>query len=229
MNSTGSARGRQLTTYMRTHRPPRGETERRICGLYGIADAQASHGDPVALGAALLAGGCRLLQLRCKGWATSDVIVAARALVTMCRDTDATFLINDWPAIAVEVGADGVHIGATDLTAEAARAVVGPDLIIGRSTNAVDEVAGAAIGADYVAFGPLYETPHLSRPKAVQGVARLAEVRALLPEGVPLVGIGGINRARLDEVRAAGVDAWAVIGAVAAAADPESATRQLLG
>ncbi len=207
---------------------PRDEVRARIRGLYGLADADASGGDPERLGAALLAGGCRLVQLRCKGWARDDIAAAARALRDRCRAVGATFVLNDDAALAAEVDADGAHLGQRDLDAAAARALLGPHRILGRSTNALAQVADALTGADYLAFGPVWTTPHLSHPKPVQGLDTLAAARALVPSGVPLVAIGGITAARLAGVRAAGADAWAVIGAVAGALDPIAATRALV-
>ena len=198
----------------------------RIRGLYGIADG--SSGDPVRLGALMLEGGCRLVQLRCKGWAPEDVLVAARELRLRTHLYDAVLIVNDDPEVAVAADADGVHLGATDLDVEAARRIVG-DRLIGRSTNDPAQIREALRGADYVAFGPVWETKNVSRPKAVRGVEWLAVARRLVPEGVPLVAIGGITAERLDEVRAAGADAWAVIGAIAGAPDPVAATRDLLG
>lgn len=206
----------------------RAEVERRIRGLYGIADGSVSP-DPVRLGVAMLEGGCRLVQLRCKGWSLDDVERAARELGARCRAVGATLLVNDHPEIAAAAEADGVHLGQTDLSSEDARKLLGPHRILGRSTNAPEQVAAALDGADYVAFGPLFPTPHLSRPKDVQGLARFRSVREQVPAGVPLVAIGGITAERLPEILAAGADAWAVIGAIAHAADPVAATRALQG
>ncbi len=205
---------------------PRDETRRRIRGLYGLADAEASGGDPLRMAAWLLEGGCRLIQLRCKGWDPEEVLRAARALAPPCRQVGATLLVNDHVEVAVAAGADGVHLGQRDPDAAAARRLLGPDRILGRSTNALDQVPAATTGADYLAFGPVWPTGNVSRPKEVQGIEALREARALAPD-LPLVAIGGITAARLPAIRAAGADAWAVIGAVAGAEDPVAATRAL--
>ncbi|MEO0602075.1 MAG: thiamine phosphate synthase [Myxococcota bacterium] len=197
----------------------------RIRGVYGIANAGSGRLDPVAQGAALLEGGCRLLQLRCKAWPLDDIEVAARALVARCRRVGATFIVNDHPEIAAAVDADGVHVGQTDADAASARTAIGPDRLLGRSTNAPDQVATALMHADYLAFGPMFDTANLSRPKAVQGPALLARVRRAVPPDVPLVAIGGLTLERLPAIREAGADAWAVIGAIAEADDPVAATR----
>jgi thiamine-phosphate diphosphorylase len=206
----------------------RDETTTRIAGLYGIADAATSHGDPVGLGADLLDGGCRLVQLRCKDWAPDDVVAAARALGARCRSVGATFIVNDAPDVAAASDADGVHIGQTDGDVADARRVLGPDRIIGRSTGDLDAVRAALVDADYLAFGPIFDTPNLSRFKAVRGIERLTAVRVVVPRSVPLVAIGGITAERLPAIREAGASAWAVIGAVADAPDRGAAIRSLL-
>lgn len=197
----------------------------QIRGLYGIANAGTGALDPVAQGLALLEGGCRLVQLRCKGWGLDDIEAAARELVRACRQVGATFIVNDHPEVAARVDAHGVHVGQTDADAATVRAVIGPHRLLGRSTNRPEEVPRALERADYLAFGPMFDTVHLSRPKAIQGPALLAAVREQVPPNVPLVAIGGLTRARLAAIREAGADAWAVIGAIALAPDPVAETR----
>jgi thiamine-phosphate pyrophosphorylase len=196
-------------------------------GLYAIADAEASGGDPVRIGAAALHGGCRLVQLRCKGWPADDVARAAIDLVGRCHAVGAWLIVNDDPRIAAESGADGVHLGQLDGPIADARRVLPAGAIVGRSTGDLDALRLAMTEADYVAFGPIWDTPHLSRPKPVRGLDRLRQARAVVT-GVPLVAIGGVTAARVPELRAVGVDAWAVIGAISGAADPVAATRELL-
>ncbi|MBX2796253.1 MAG: thiamine phosphate synthase [Myxococcales bacterium] len=200
----------------------------RLRGLYGIADAQAARdGDPIGLGLALLRGGCGVLQLRCKGWSPADTLTAARRLATHCREHGTLFIVNDHPEVAAQVDADGVHLGQTDLDTAAARSALGPGRLLGRSTNDLASVPAAVADADYVAFGPVFGTPNLSRPKQVQGLDALRAARELVPRSCPLVAIGGIDAERLADVRATGVDAWAIIGAIARAPDPEAAARSL--
>lgn len=208
--------------------PTRTAARKRVAGLYGIADAAASGNDPVRLAAALLEGGCRLVQLRCKDWPYDEALRAARTIRAQTRAADAAFVANDDPRLAVEADADGLHLGQLDGSIAQARAIVG-ERWIGRSTNDLDQIAAAvAEGADYVAFGPVFATAHLSRPKAVRGPELLARARAATPLEIPLVAIGGISASRLSEVARAGADAWAVIGAIANAQDPVRAVRNLL-
>lgn len=195
-----------------------------VRGLYGIADAAAAGGDPVSLAADLLAGGCRLVQVRCKDWSLDEQIRVTHEVIALARPLGAVVFANDHPEVALATGADGVHIGQLDGSVEAARAVVGPDILIGQSTHSVEQ-ARASTG-DYVAFGPVFETTNLSRHKPVRGIERLAAVAEVVR--VPLVAIGGIGPARIAAVRDAGAHAWAVIGAVAGAADRVAATQVLV-
>lgn len=210
-----------------TSSPTRAAARANVVGLYGIADATGSGTDPVRLAEQLVAGGCRLVQLRCKGWPAEATLEAALRVREITRTGGAAFVVNDDPVLAARVGADGLHIGQLDGPLGAARATFRG--WIGRSTHSAEQVRTAvAEGADYVAFGPVFATGNVSRPKGVRGVDALASVRRLVPTTVPLVAIGGISPRNLTEVRAAGADAWAIIGAIATAADPEAATRALV-
>lgn len=211
--------------------PHADHVRRRVRRLYGIADAAAARrrygGDPVALGDAWLRGGCRLLQLRCKGWPDDEVLRAARELVPRCRAAGATLIVNDSAEIAAAAGADGVHLGQLDGPVAEARRVLGPEAIVGRSTGDPDAAQLAAAEADYVAFGPIRATGNLSRPKPTVGLEGLRAARARVPAEVPLVAIGGIGPDLVPALIEAGADAWAVIGAVAAAEDPDAVVAAL--
>ena len=207
----------------------RSAVQRRISGLYGIADADASGGDPERIARAMLEGGCRLIQLRCKNWLIQDILRVARTIAPRCRAVDATLILNDHPEIVAESGAHGVHLGQLDPATETARALLPPGALIGRSTNDLNQIAQALLDLDYVAFGPVFSTENAGRPKTVRGVEYLAHARSLVPWHVPLVAIGGIDAALLPAVRQTGVSAWAVIGAITKATDPVAATRALLG
>ena len=199
-----------------------------IRGLYGLADAGGTHGDPVRVGAALLDGGCRLIQLRCKGWSDDEVVRAGRELSARTPSTQATLIVNDRPHLVEPIGAQGVHVGQLDLSTRLARAQMPPGSLLGRSTHAEEHVLQALEDADYLAFGPIWATRNTDRDKGERGLAALKRVRTLVPSTVPLVAIGSITAERVPSVQRAGADAWAVIGAVRDAADPLAATRSLL-
>lgn len=193
--------------------------------LYPIADAD-SCADVVALAEAILAGGARLLQLRAKRATTRELIALARAVGARAARAGARLILDDRADVAKLAGT-GVHLGQHDLPLAAARAILGPDAVIGFSTHdlAQLEAAARAGGADYLAFGPIFPTRSKADPDPALGVAALAEARRRCP--LPLVAIGGITAATIPAIRAAGADAVAVIGAIASADDPTAATRRL--
>ncbi len=199
-----------------------------IRGLYGIADAGAAGGDPERLGADLLAGGCRLLQLRAKDWSADDILICARSLSHRCRAVGAVLIVNDWPEIAVAADAHGVHVGQLDQSAADVRRIVGPNRIVGRSTGDISQLGAAMQMADYVAFGPVWPTQNAGRPKTVRSLHALAEIVRAVDGAMPVVAIGGIDEGRIPQVRATGVAAWAVIGAIASAGDPIAQTKRLI-
>jgi thiamine-phosphate pyrophosphorylase len=193
--------------------------------LYPIADADSSR-DVVALAAAILAGGARLLQLRAKRATTRELIALARAVRRLADRAGALLILNDRADVARLVGT-GVHLGQDDLPPAAARAILGPGAVIGFSTHNLAQLDAAvdAGGVDYLAFGPIFATRSKADPDPAQGVAALAAARARCP--LPLVAIGGLTADTIPAIRAAGADAVAVIGAIAGAADPAAATRSL--
>ncbi len=210
--------------------PHRAALARRwVRGLYALADAGAGHGDPVGLGADLLAGGCKLIQLRAKGWSLADIERAARDLQARCAHVGAALVLNDYAAIAHAVDALGVHVGQTDDDTRSVRLALRPHQLIGRSTHTPEQAVLAAGDADYVAFGPVFSSAHAGAAKGVRGLPALAEARRRVGPAACLVAIGGIDADQIPLVRAAGADAWAVIGAVSGAPDRVAATRALVG
>lgn len=197
--------------------------------IYPIADdgAAAAHA-PLEVIAAVLAAGCRLVQLRMKRADTRTFVNVARSAKALADRHGAWLIINDRADIAQLVDAAGVHLGQDDLPLDAARALLGPGRIIGTSTHSLDQLRAAASSglADYVAYGPVFATASKERPDAVQGIAALQRARAVA--ACPLVAIGGIAVDNVAAVWSTGVDAVAVIGAIAAAPDPAGATRELL-
>lgn len=195
--------------------------------LYVILDRTAARGrDLEDLLDAVLAGGCRLVQLREKEWPSGRLYPLARRLAARCRAAGAVFVVNDRVDLAVTAGADGVHLGQDDLPPEAARALLRPGMILGLSTHSVEQARAAqAAGADYVAVGSMFPTG----TKPDFQLVGPALVRTLRPEiRVPLIAIGGITLDNVGEVVRAGADGVAVISAVCAAPDPRAATERFL-
>lgn len=195
--------------------------------LYAILDRSVARGrDLPALLDAVLAGGCRLVQLREKTMPLGDLLPLARSLARRCREADALLIINDRADLALAAGADGLHVGQDDLPARQARALLPPGMILGVSTHDPEQARRAvADGADYVAVGSIFPTTTKAGFQLV-GPELIRRVRPEVP--VPLVGIGGITAENACAVLGAGADAVAVISALCAASDPEAATRAFL-
>jgi thiamine-phosphate pyrophosphorylase len=182
--------------------------------------------DAVELAAAALDGGAPTLQVRLKAGTDAARFTLAAAIAERCRAAGALCLVNDRADIAVAVGADGVHAGAEDLPVAAVRRVVGADAVVG-GTARTPAVARRLVaeGASYLGVGPTYAT---GSKDGLPDPIGLAGVRAVVDAvDVPVVAIAGITAARVPEVLATGAWGVAVIGAVAGAADPRSATREL--
>lgn len=188
-----------------------------IKGLYTIADPSWNPRDSLCeLVREFLKGGARIVQLRMKKPVDADpsweerVRDEARAISKLKEEYDFTFIVNDYVDIAIEVGADGVHVGENDMPVDEVKKRVSKGVIVGYSSHSIDEArAAVAKGADYVAFGAIFPTPTKGPGHPVQGIDALTELAASID--VPVVAIGGIVRGNLDQVVAAGADAVAMI------------------
>jgi thiamine-phosphate pyrophosphorylase len=196
-------------------------------GLYAIVDPELCLGrDPLAIAERILRGGCAVLQLRSKRIGADALEPLATQLRALCRAREVAFVVNDHPELALRVGADGVHLGQTDMPVEQARALCGARLAIGISTHDLGQAREAqARGADLIGFGPVFATASKRDPDPVVGLHGL---RAACAEvSIPVVAIGGITTVNAGEVARAGAAMAAAIGALCAAADPETAAAQL--
>jgi thiamine-phosphate pyrophosphorylase len=181
-------------------------------GYYFITDAALSRAGNVSDVAAAVAARVRVVQYRQKQGLTSDLVAEARQLRRLCRHI--RFLVNDRVDLALEVGADGVHLGQEDLPYFEARKMLGPDKIIGVTVHSVAEaLAAQAAGADYLGVSPIFSTATKADAGAPTGVALLAAIRRR-QVSLPLVAIGGITLTNAPSVIAAGADAVCAIAAV---------------
>ncbi len=195
--------------------------------LYVILDRSVARGRTLPeLLEAVLAGGCRMVQLREKAMPLSELFPVAEVLRRRSREAGALFIVNDRADLALALDADGLHLGQDDLPGIAGRRLLRPGMILGVSTHDADQARRAlADGADYIAVGSMFSTGTKPGFQLV-GPDLIRRVR---PEiAIPLVAIGGITEDNCEEVVSAGADAVAVISAVCAAADPETATRRFL-
>ncbi len=193
--------------------------------LYLLAtDAQCPHGIGPAVRAAL-AGGVAIVQLREKEMPERRLIELGRRVRVWTREVDALFIMNDRADLAVAVDADGVHVGQDELPVKEARAIVGPQRLVGVSTHSIEQARRAVLdGADYLGVGPVFP----STTKTFDLLAGLDFVRAVAAEiSLPWFAIGGINAENVGEVVAAGARRIAVSNAILSAADPAVAAATL--
>jgi thiamine-phosphate pyrophosphorylase len=178
--------------------------------------------------ASLLAGGAHLLQLRAKGKDLVTIERVARRLLPLCRAAGVPFILNDFPALAAALDADGVHIGQDDGPLAAAREIVGFGKIIGRSTHSLDQARAAlAEGFDYIGFGPLFPTPTKAGRPAI-GLREIAAMECEVGSRIPAFCIGGITRKTLPQVLAAGARRVVIVSDLLTADDIEFATHGAL-
>lgn len=174
------------------------------CRLYGIVDMGYTKPDQVeARTHALIDGGVRIIQLRAKGVELAQVKTWAVAMQSICRDRGAIFVLNDYPEMAAEIGADAVHVGQDGGSLAEVRRVVGEGVIVGRSTHSLEQAMQARQeGADYIGFGPLFPTGTKPGRQSI-GLDDIAAAQEAAGD-MPLFCIGGINETTLPSVLQAG-------------------------
>jgi thiamine-phosphate pyrophosphorylase len=191
-----------------------------------VTDRSGTRGrDLVEVVAVCLAAGLPAVQIREKDLSAADLAALCRTIRAL---RPAPFLIvNDRVDVAVAVGAGGVQRTHASLSVADLRLVADKRVRVGASVHALDEARDAAAqGADWIVFGPVYDTPSKRQYGAPQGLAELERVAAAVP--IPVIAIGGITPDRVREVRRAGAHGVAVISAILFADDPGAATKRFL-
>lgn len=199
---------------------------RRMDGLHVLTDAREGR-DALRVLSAAVAAGAPVVQVRVKDGTDRALHELATRAVEICAAHDAACVIDDRVDIALAVGAAGTHLGADDLPMAAARAVAGPDHVLGgtaRTPEAALELVRA--GADYLGVGPAFVTATKEGLPAAIGPGGIASVASAVD--VPVIAIGGITADRVAPLLAAGASGVAVVSAVSEADDPAAATRELL-
>ena len=199
----------------------------KIGGLYVIVDPEVTRERSVEeIAEAALRGGARVLQLRNKVQAKGDVLTTARQLQALCESHDATFIVNDHADLAASCGSHGLHLGQHDLPLGEARRILQSWQLIGTSNALLQEaLESQAQGADYIAVGSIYptSTKEATRPAGLEALHKVKEATTS-----PVVAIGGITEANVEEVVRAGADCVCVVSAVSLAEDPEEASKRLV-
>lgn len=194
--------------------------------LYVIVDRAAIGMRPVEeVAAAAIRGGADVIQFRDKQASDEAVEKTARLLLPITRAAKVPLIVNDRVEVACRVGAEGVHVGQGDYPVAEIRRLAKEGIIIGKSTHSLAQaIAAEKEGADYIGFGPLFQTPTKPDYGAIgPGLIEPASRQV----GIPIVCIGGIDEGTLGEVLKYGARCVAVVRAVCAAQDPENAARML--
>ena len=180
--------------------------------------------DAVAVCRAAVAGGATMIQVRWKDGMPAEVLELTRALVAALP---VPVLVNDRADIALAAGAAGAHLGGEDVPLEALRPRVPPGFLLGISVGSAAEAARAPASADYWSVGPCFATPTKADAGPPLGPDGFGALARIAPEGMPVIGIGGITAANARSIIDAGAAGVAVVGAVMGAARPEIAAKEL--
>jgi thiamine-phosphate pyrophosphorylase len=198
-------------------------------GVYGITAAKFSAGrSNIEVVQQMIKGGIRLIQYREKRPHKSfaEMLDECRTIRNLTREAGVLFIINDYPAIAQLVDADGVHVGQDDFPVPAVRQLIGPHKLIGLSTHGPEQAAAAvAAGADYIGVGPIYSTQTKEDVCAPVGLGYLDHVVRTCP--LPFVAIGGIKEHNLGEVLAHGATTVCLVTEIVGATDIATTTSRL--
>jgi thiamine-phosphate pyrophosphorylase len=195
--------------------------------LYLITDRAAAPRPPADVVEECLAAGLRAVQLREKDLEARDLLALADTLREATQRHGARLIVNDRADVALAAGADGVQRTHASLAVSALRGIAPPGFLVGASVHSEAEAREAATqGADFIVFGPVYDTASKRRYGPPQGLAALETVARAVDR--PVLAVGGLTPERVPEVLAAGAVGVAVIGAIYAAARPADATKAFL-
>lgn len=180
----------------------------------------------------VLKGGCRWVQLRMKDVSDDEFAATAQGCVALCRRYDATVIFDDRVHLVALLGADGVHLGKSDMAVTEARRILGRDMIIGATANTADDVmAGYNAGADYIGLGPLRYTTtkkNLSPILGLDGYRSIVGGCRSLGMDLPVVAIGGIRTDDIPALRQTGVDGIAVSGLILNSENKQETTEEII-
>jgi thiamine-phosphate pyrophosphorylase len=193
--------------------------------LYLVCDALPRGKDPEALLNAAMAAGAGMVELRDRGHPRTVVERSGRTFRRLANTYSALFIVNDDPHLAMELSADGVHVGQDDIDPAEARRIMGPDAIIGLSTHSREQIeAAASQPIDYISVGPIWETP-TKEGRPATGLELIRSAAEIAPG--PWFAIGGIDPSNVDQVVAAGAERICVVRAIREADDPRAAAGAL--
>ncbi len=201
---------------------------RKAMLLYSVTDQMwLKEGETLAdVVESVLKNGATFLQIREKDLVEDAFEAEAEQLKALCAQHGVPFVVNDSVEIALKIGADGVHVGQSDIKGRDIRSIIGSDKILGISAGTVEEaVAAEKAGADYIGVGAIFATSTKKNARNMT-MERLKEI--VFSVSIPVVAIGGIGAGNILQLCGSGVDGVAVVSAIFAAEDPGKATADLL-
>lgn len=209
--------------------PTNGEptaTDTEIGRLHVLTDfhlqQERSHAELARLA---VRGGADTIQFRQKHGGIQNILIEARKVRKVCQDASVPLIVDDRLDVTQSISAEGVHLGQRDFPVDEARAILGPDAIIGATATKRDQVVEAYDkGADYVGFGPVFPTTSKRNPKSVKGPEGVRDASEAVP--IPIIAIGGITHDRVRPALEAGAHGVAVLSAICTAKNPERATAR---
>ena len=179
-----------------------------------------------------LVGGCRWIQLRMKDTPTEDILPIAKETLTLCRQYEATFIIDDHVELAKQIKADGVHLGKLDMPITEARSILGKNFIIGGTANTLEDIRmHYEAGANYIGCGPFRFTTTKKNLSPVLGLEGYRDiVRKMKMEGIdlPIVAIGGIEKEDIPSLMGTGITGIALSGSILRAEHPKEEMNEII-
>ena len=195
--------------------------------LYAITDRHWLNGQTLKSQVEkALKGGATMIQIREKDLNEKDFLLEAEELLALCRSYNVPFIVNDNVELAVKIGADGVHVGQSDMNARDVRALIGNDKTLGVSTQTVEQALFAQeCGADYLGVGAVFPTGSKDDAEVLDRKTLMDICKAV---SIPVVAIGGITKDNVRELKGTGIAGISVISAIFAQKDIQNATAELL-
>lgn len=204
-----------------------GRCEQKDLTLYAITDRHWLNGETLKSQVEkALKGGATMIQIREKDLDEKAFLSEAEELLALCRSYGVPFIVNDNVELAVKIGADGVHVGQSDMNARDVRALIGNDKILGVSTQTVEQALFAQeCGADYLGVGAVFPTGSKDDAEVLDRKTLMDICKAV---SIPVVAIGGITKDNVRELKGTGIAGISVISAIFAQKDIQNATAELL-